>query len=303
MDLREIQRLHAQFASDSMTIDLPRQIAALPAPTMFENYAKSATLRSGILSGIAKSAPILRSCAKPVLVALVVALAGIGAAKLFRAIGASSVPHTSAEKTVQTTSDTASQPVAASDAGLRTIDASPARPVAVAPMLSANDVGGTSNIGLTAEQFRNSLGTTTTSTSGNAGVAKPAPPVSSEAKLAAVSPIRQSHREPETAHSVAASRVASAQPESRAASAASQPVSQASTATAATTATTAPAALAAAVERSASASGATTRSHGYRHHAARLREEQSTESETPSSASNKKPAPTTRAGSNEVQMF
>ncbi len=32
MDIQEIQRLHAQFAPDSMVIDLPRQLAALPAP-------------------------------------------------------------------------------------------------------------------------------------------------------------------------------------------------------------------------------------------------------------------------------
>ena len=61
MDLREIQRLHAQFAPDSMTIDLPRQIAALPAPAAFESGSKSSTLTSRIT----RTGPVLRSSPSP----------------------------------------------------------------------------------------------------------------------------------------------------------------------------------------------------------------------------------------------
>lgn len=299
MDLREIQRLHAQFAPDSMTIDLPRQIAALPAPAVFKSDSKSSTLTSRM----SKSVPVLRRCAKPLLIALVVAMAGVGAARIWHAVGAGSMPQKSSmDKAVLAKSENATAPDTASEPAFRPIDASPARPVAVAPMLSASDLGNAPTVGLTADQFRNSLGPTSTTNTGNAGVAKATPTVSSETKLAAVSRIRQSHREPEAARAVAAPQPQVVQAESKPVVPVVLPAAaQAPASTSSASAAVAPA-TAQAAER-ATSSPLAARAHTYRHHTVRPRDEQASDSDTAPATSNKKPAPASRAGSNEVQMF
>lgn len=292
MDLREIQKLHAQFPPDSMTIDLPRQIAALPAPAVFESDGKS----SNLTSRMTKTGPVLRSCSKPLLIALVVAMAGVGAARIWHAVGAGAVQQkSSVEKAGLEKSDKTTPSVVAGEPAVRPIDASPARPVAAAPMLSASDLGGAPTVGLTADQFRNSLGTNPTSSSGNSTVGKPASAASNEAQLAAVSPIRQSRRDSESAHAPAAPNAAAAQPESKP----TGPITAQSVAQPSPT-TTAPAAV---TDHGASSVAVPTRTHSYRHHVSRPRDEQSTEGDAQSAASNKKPAPANRAGANEVQMF
>ena len=302
MDLREIQRLHAQFAPDSMTIDLPRQIAALPAPAAFESDSKSSTLTSCIT----KTGPVLRSCAKPLLIAVVVAMAGVGAARIWHSVGAGTVSQRKdAAKTQKAQSDNAAQPpVAVSEPTVRPIDASPARPVA---LLSASDLGNAPTVGLTADQFRNSMSLASTGNFGNAGVAKATSPVSNETKLAAASPIRQSHREPDAARAVAAPQPQVVQGDSKPLATPvvhPTPPAQATTSAAPAAAARAAAPAAApAADRGASSPATTARTHSYRHHAARSRDEQASESDTAPNGSNKKPAPASRAGSNEVQMF
>src|SRR4051812_40071377 len=86
MDLRDIQRLHAQFAPDSMTIDLPRQIAALPAPADATAEAKSPAIKLRLPKGT----PVIRRSVIAVAIAAVVAMAGMGAASLYKSLHATS---------------------------------------------------------------------------------------------------------------------------------------------------------------------------------------------------------------------
>ena len=291
MDLREIQRLHAQFAPDSMTIDLPRQIAALPAPTDLASESTSTNLSARL----AKITPVIRRGVIAAAIAAFVGMAGMGAATLYRSIGVGAGPQKPVGKVVEKHNAQAVQSAATSEPDLRTIDAAPARPVAAAPILSASDFTGTASVGLTADQFRNSLSVRATGNPSNASDVKPAPAVSNEAQRAAVSPIRQLRRAPENSQAAAAPQAPAAQPESEAAAAGpAHSVSQPST-------TTMPAATA---DHRASSASATARTHGYRRPSARARDEQSpTENDVPAAASNKKPAPANRAGANEVQMF
>lgn len=284
MDLREIQRLHAQFAPDSMTIDLPRQIAALPAPADFSTEEASTKLRTRL----AKTTPVIRRCVIAAAIAAVVGMAGMGAATLYRSTGTGTDSHKAIELARKKQGAEAAQPAAQSEAAVRAIDAAPARPVAAAPMLSANNLAGATNVGLTADQFRNSLGTSG-GTSIDTNIVEAAPAASNEAQRAAVSPIRQTRRESETSQASAPQAV-SAQPGFR-------PLANAA---AQQTSTTAPSAAADAGASSASSTG---RTHNTPRHVARARDGQPAESDAPSAVSNKKPASANRAGANEVQMF
>ncbi|WP_250482443.1 hypothetical protein [Caballeronia sp. GACF5] len=283
MDLRDIQRLHAQFAPDSMTIDLPRQIAALPAPADLASQDKAPSIKMRL----PKAAPTARQTLVAVAIAAVIGMAGMGAASLYKSFGAPSA-HSSARsdsgagKLVGT-----EQPSAPST---RPIDAEPPHPVAVAPMLTAKDLA-PSGVGLTADQFRNSLGSNAPTV--GATPAKSAP-VSTEEQRAAASPIRQARRDADTTQQPGANS-----PAMKAAAPAAQNAAQQPT-TAATTAT--PAATTQATDGATTETSTPSHSHSYRHHAKRAREEQTTESDG-AAASNKKAAPATRGGSNEVQMF
>ena len=282
MDLRDIQRLHAQFAPDSMTIDLPRQIAALPAPADLASQDKAPSIKMRL----PKAAPTARQTLVAVAIAAVIGMAGMGAASLYKSFGAPSA-HSSARsdsgagKLVGT-----EQPSAPST---RPIDAEPPHPVAVAPMLTAKDLA-PSGVGLTADQFRNSLG----SNAPAVGTPAKSAPVSTEEQRAAASPIHQARRDADTTQQPGANS-----PAMKAAAPAAQNAAQQPT-TAATTAT--PAATTQATDGATTETSTPSHSHSYRHHAKRARDEQTTESDG-AAASNKKAAPATRGGSNEVQMF
>lgn len=283
MDLRDIQRLHAQFAPDSMTIDLPRQIAALPAPADLAAQDKAPSMKVRL----PKAAPTARQTLVAVAIAAVVGMAGMGAASLYKSFGAPSDhraarPDSGAGKLAGT-----EQPSAPST---RPIDAEPPHPVAVAPMLTAKDLA-PSGVGLTVDQFRNSLGSNAPAV--GATPAKSAP-VSTEAQRAAASPIHQARRDADAAQQPAANS-----PAMKAAAPAAQSVPKQPT-TSATTAT--PAATTQATESATTETPAPSHSHSYRHHTKRARDEQTTESDG-AAAPNKKAAPATRGGSNEVQMF
>ncbi|MDR5785113.1 MULTISPECIES: hypothetical protein [unclassified Caballeronia] len=278
MDLREIQRLHAQFAPDSMTIDLPRQIAALPAPADLTADAKTPTLKLRL----PKAVPVARRTVVTVAIAAVVAMAGMGAASLYKSVGAPSAPEL--KKTADFPRPNASERPAIEGPAVaeatRPIDAEPPHPVVLAPMLTGKDVATASPIGLTADQFKNSLGTTSgPAASGPAASAtanKAVPPVSNDEQRAAASPIHQTRRESEAASQAPTRPVASAPP----AQATAQPTAE---------------------EQSSQQHAAPTRAHSYRHRP-HSRDEQASDGDTGSAAS-KKSAPANRGGANEVQMF
>ena len=274
MDLREIQRLHAQFAPDSMTIDLPRQIAALPAPADLTADAKTPTLRLRL----PKAAPVARRSVVAVAIAAVVAMAGMGAASLYKSVGAPSA-HDEKKTAAQPKSNGSELPATeAVAAATRPIDAEPPHPVAVTPMLTGRDVAAASPIGLTADQFKNSLGTTSGPAASAASTAaiKAVPPVSNDVQRAAASPIHQARREAEVASQAPTQPVASVPP----AQAVTQP---------------------AADEQASQQHAAPARTHSYRHRS-HSRDEQVSDGDTGSAAS-KKSAPANRGGANEVQMF
>ncbi|GJH30710.1 hypothetical protein [Caballeronia novacaledonica] len=272
MDLREIQRLHAQFAPDSMTIDLPRQIAALPAPADLTADAKTPTLRLRL----PKAVPVARRSVVAVAIAAVVAMAGMGAASLYKSVGALSA-HDVKKTAAQPQSNASERPATEGPAvapGTRPIDAEPPHPVALAPMLTGKDVAAASPIGLTADQFRTSLGTTSGPAASTAS--KAVAPVLNDVQHAAASPIHQAHREAEVATQAPTQPAASVTP----AQAAAQP---------------------AADEQASQQHAAPARTHSYRHRS-HSRDEQVSDGDTGSAAS-KKSAPANRGGANEVQMF
>jgi hypothetical protein len=189
MDLREIQRLHAQFAPDTVTIDLPRQIAALPGPA-----SERRNPSDGVGDRWLNAGPLFRRCTISIVAAAVLGSAGVGAAVLYRSLRTINAPGA-------VVSDVRGELLPArvassqkSPAKLREIVAAEPTPVSEAPVLSASDLSGTMPRGLTADQFRHNLGShaAPTQSSQSAG--------SSEEQLAMVSPIRRpSERVPQLA--------------------------------------------------------------------------------------------------------
>jgi hypothetical protein len=281
MDLRDIQRLHAQFAPDSMTIDLPRQVAALPAPADLTAEVKAAAIKLRL----PKSAPVVRRSVVAVAIAAVVAMAGVGAASLYKSLHATSARSASGQPTLEAQADAPKdekKESRLSHATLRPVDAEPPRPPTIAPMLTAKDLAPAAPMGLTADQFKRSMGTSSgPAVSAAAPATKPASALSNEDQRAAASPIRQSHRENEApAHAVI-------KPTARAPMASAAPGPSVAQATAQD-------------HTSPTSSAEPAKSHGRRH--SRSREEQIRDGDATSAAS-KKPASVSRAGANEVQMF
>ncbi|BCQ30344.1 hypothetical protein NK8_85350 (plasmid) [Caballeronia sp. NK8] len=271
MDLREIQRLHAQFTPDSMTIDLPRQIAALPAPANLTADTRTPTIKVRL----PKALPVARRSLVAVAIAAVVAMAGMGAASLYKSVGATSSHDV--KKTVAQTQSDQNEPAATEGlpvvAATRPIDAEPPHPVALPPTLKGKDVAPAASIGLTADQFKSSLGTTNEA---SAAATKATPAVSNDDQRAAASPIHQARRETEPASQAPTNPAASVTP--------AQPAAQPST-----------------EEHALQQNAAPTRAHSYRHRS-HSRDEQVNDGDT-ASAINKKSAFANRAGANEVQMF
>ncbi|SAL81047.1 hypothetical protein AWB67_05748 [Caballeronia terrestris] len=288
MDLRDIQRLHAQFAPDSMTIDLPRQIAALPAPAGVTAEAKAPAIKLRLPKG----ALVVRRSVIAVAIATVVAMAGMGAASLYKSFHATSARSANGQPAHEAKPDAArseKKESRASDAALRPIDAEPPQPVAMSPKLTAKDFGPTAPIGLTADQFKSSLDKTSgQAVSAVAPAAKPAAPLSNDEQRAAASPIRQLRRENEAP-----------------AQAPIKPTTTAVSTVPAPTVSVVPAqsvAQATAQDRASPTNAAEPiRSHRHRQ-SSRSREEQVSDGDAASAAS-KKPASASRAGANEVQMF
>ncbi|MDT8842609.1 hypothetical protein ParKJ_34805 [Paraburkholderia fungorum] len=293
MDMREIQRLHAQFAPDSMVIDLPRQIAALPAPGEFaKDPAPSARARW------MNAGPLARRSALAVAVAAIVGMAGMGAATVYKTWRAG---HPTAPVATQA-QKSADQTTPAIDDGTaplyKEINAAPARPVQAATALSASDFANAASLGLTADQFRSSMKTPTRS-----GTAAVSPPLTAEAERAAASPIHRagSNREQPTVApqpapaptpvASAASNAAVSVPTVTAAPKIAPVVTAAAQSATATTTAAAPAPTVPGAEPAKPA-------HPVRRHISRPRAEAPSEPDTPA-----KPAAPTRAGSTEVQMF
>ncbi|XUW93313.1 hypothetical protein OH764_34875 (plasmid) [Burkholderia sp. M6-3] len=186
MDIREIQRLHAQFAPDSMVIDLPRQIAALPGPGDVSEADPSRAMHAR-LAGVG---PRARQAAIALAVAAMVAMAGIGAASLYTNMSAHR-PAAAATPAVASTRGDAVIPGAGNPEvpAYREVDATPARPVNAAPTLSASDFASARSLGLTADQFRDSL--KAPARAAQAAAPATAPALTSEVQRAAASPIHR----------------------------------------------------------------------------------------------------------------
>ncbi|MFM0416907.1 hypothetical protein [Paraburkholderia aromaticivorans] len=291
MDMREIQRLHAQFAPDSMVIDLPRQIAALPAPGDFSMEPAPSARARWMNAG-----PLARRSVIAVAVAAIVGMAGMGAAAAYKTwrTGHLTAPvATQAQKSATQTApafDDEPAPL------YKEINAAQARPVQAAPALSASDFANAASVGLTADQFRSSMKTPPRS-----GTAAVSPPLTAEAERAAVSPIHRagSNREQPTA---APQPVPAPTPVAGAASNAPASISTVAAApktAPVTAAVTQPAtATAAAPAPTTPAAEPAKPAHPVRRHISRPRAEAPSESDTPA-----KPATPTHAGSTEVQMF
>ncbi|BDC45379.1 hypothetical protein [Paraburkholderia terrae] len=296
MDIREIQRLHAQFAPDSMVIDLPRQIAALPAPSAFSDGTRPPLTRQSperyARARWAKAGPLARGAVIAIAAALVVGMAGMGAASIYTGYRASHHDPVVAAQTQKPAGSTAPIVEARTAPAFADIDATPAHPVSAAPTLSASDFASAASLGLTADQFRNSL----KATPRTAGAAA-APALSAEAQQAATSPI---HRESTRRDSPAASAPATAAQPQQVAAPALAPTSgnperakvrPKPTATATVAAQTAPA-------NATPPADAEKPSRPAHRHISRPRAEPADNDTTP------KPAPANRTGSSaEVQMF
>ncbi|OUL91303.1 hypothetical protein [Paraburkholderia hospita] len=302
MDIREIQRLHAQFAPDSMVIDLPRQIAALPGPGDVSAPDSSRALHQRI-AGIA---PRARQATIALGIAAMVAMAGMGAASLYKSLEASHGTATTAPAATEVASrkgDALNAAPANQEApAYREVNATPPHPVSAAPALSASDFASARSLGLTADQFRDSL--KAPARSAQAATAGTAPALTSEAQLAAVSPI---HR----AWSSRGATAAAQQPASPSPAAPAQPVAvarpvvpvQSATQPAQAAATTAQAPATAAqtapaLQPAQQPAEAAKPARAARHHISRPRAEQSAESNTDA-----RPSAENRAGSAEVKMF
>jgi len=291
MDMREIQRLHAQFAPDSMVIDLPRQIAALPAPGEFSKEPAPSTRARWMNAG-----PLVRLSVMSVAVAAIVGMAGMGAASVYTTWRSG---HPTAPVVTQAKDSTNQATSAISGEATplyKEINAAPARPVQAAPGLSASDFANSASVGLTADEFRSSLKTPTRS-----GTAAVSAPLTADAERAAASPIHRasSNREQPTAAPQPAPAPAPV------ASAASNATVSAPAATVApkiapvTAAVTQPATATAAAPAPITSDAEPAKpAHPVRRHMSRPRAEAPTESDTPA-----KPATPTHAGSTEVQMF
>ncbi|BCG05552.1 hypothetical protein PPGU19_101200 (plasmid) [Paraburkholderia sp. PGU19] len=234
-----------------------------------------------------------------------VAMAGMGAASLYKNLAAR---HGSATTAPTTTEDASRKGDALNAApanqeapAYREVNATPPHPVIAAPALSASDFASARSLGLTADQFRDSL--KAPARSAQAATAGAAPALTSEAQLAAVSPIHRagSSREATAAAQQPASPspAAPAQPVAVArpvvpAQSATQPAQGAATTAQApaTAAQTAPALQPAQPAQAAKPARAT------RHHISRPRTEQSAESNKDAS-----PSAENRAGSAEVKLF
>jgi hypothetical protein len=309
MDLRDIQRLHAQFAPDMTTIDLPRQIAALPAPANIGGHDIAPTMRRRW----AQTGPVVRLSVLSVAAAVVVAMAGMGAATIYRALSTSqrSTP-VSATAPATTQLPQPANKTGADAKQVREIDAAPAQPVMNAPGLTSSDLTGASMLGLTADQFRKSLKTSSTPT--QAATSAPAlPQMTAESERAAVSPIHRSTPRSSIAPTVAPMSVPSvtmnapAPVGSPSAAAAIKPadpvvvqqVPQQSVSVAPVTASEPTR-----VVSTTSAATTTKQTHPARHRISKPRVEQESVAEPSAPTRAVTPsAPESRRGSNEVQMF
>ncbi|CAE6860989.1 hypothetical protein R75461_07982 [Paraburkholderia nemoris] len=118
MDLREIQRLHAQYNAQPVVIDLASHAAAMPALPVPDDRSA----RPGLLAG-------MRRATKPALIALAVgalaAAGGISAAHIWHAL------HESAAKSPVIATSAASAPAstAIGEGGDMPVNAAPARPL------------------------------------------------------------------------------------------------------------------------------------------------------------------------------
>jgi len=310
MDLRDIQRLHAQFSTEPFTIDLPARIAALPAPEKLTRATPDADRRKW-----PSLKPAIRRSCVALAVAAVVAAAGVGSASLYKSwnagmpAAAEPVASTNASSGVHATAPAASKvPDAQPATVIREIDASPSQPVDMTPPMDAGSRGIPMSQGLTAEQFRQAVASRAPETTRTA-----APTVSNDEQRAIISPIRRPWAartaevkpvqpivvdDPDRAH---APQPSATQP-APVAPVTVNPVLSTSIATASLRPHTAPAPATGQPTAAPGDTPAATVKPARQptHHSIKPR---AAPSEPPTPAPDKSPSPPARAGSNEVQMF
>jgi hypothetical protein len=310
MDLRDIQRLHAQFSTEPFTIDLPARIAALPAPEKLARATPDADRRKW-----ASLKPAIQRSCIALAVAAVVAAAGVGSASLYKSwntgmpAAAAPVASTDASSDAHATAAAASKvPDAQPAAVVREIDASPSQPVAMTPPMDAGSRGTPMSQGLTAEQFRQAVASRAPEATRTA-----APTMSNDEQRAINSPIRRPTtartaevkpvqavvvEDPDRAHGP---QPPATQP-APAAPATVSPVVSTSIATASLPPHTAPApATNQPTAAPADKPAATVKpARQPTHHSIKPR---AAPSEPPTPAPEKSPSSPAHAGSNEVQMF
>jgi hypothetical protein len=278
-----------------MVIDLPRQIAALPAPGDF-SASPAPTVRTRWM----KAGPVARGTVISLAVAAVLGMAGMGAASLYTTLrgGHQAAPIAAPSQKLQSSATPAvtGEPTPSA----MEVNAAPAHPVRGAPALGASEFAPATSLGLTADQFRDSM-----KAPPRPGAAAAGPALNSDAERAAASPIHRAggNREQTTVApqpTPAPTPVAKAGSNTAATVAAQTAVAPKLAAVATTSAQPAPAPAAPAPFAAAATPAAepATPAHPVRRHISHPRIEQPAESDTPT-----KPTAATRAGSTEVQMF
>jgi len=309
MDLRDIQRLHAQFAPDMTTIDLPRQIAALPAPAHIGSHDVAPTMRRRW----SQAGPVVRLSVLSVAAAVVVGMAGMGAATIYKAL--SSSPRSTSVSATAPANTPVAQPAhkTSPDAKqVKEIDAAPAQPVMNAPGLTSSDLTSASMLGLTADQFQKSLKTSSTPAQAATSAAAPAQ-LTAESERAALSPIHRSTSRSSIAPTVAPTLIPSAtmnapspvvSPAPAAAAKPADPVVVQQVPQQAVSVVPVAASEPTPIVGTASVAIATKQTHPARHRISKPRVEQESVAEPTTATRAVTPsAPAARTGSNEVQMF
>jgi hypothetical protein len=310
MDLRDIQRLHAQFSTEPFTIDLPARIAALPAPEKMTRASPDTGRRKW-----SSLKPAFRHSGIALAAAALVAAAGVGSASLYKSWHADRLTPTAPAASVNASSGAdaaATTAPKATDArpaaAIREIDASPSQPVAMTPPMDAANRGAAMPQGLTTEQFRQAVASRAPEITRSA-----VPTLSSDEQRAINSPIRR----PTTARTAKVKPVQSAVAEDVDRSHAPQPV-------AAQSAPAAPLSVNPVAERSVVTASLpphaapapetvrpaanpvdapTAAAKPVRQPTHRSVKTRAAPSEPLAPAPEKSPSPPARAGSNEVQMF
>jgi hypothetical protein len=311
MDLREIQRLHAQFAPDTVTIDLTGQIAALPSPASERRDPSGSVGKRWSNAG-----PLVRRCTISIVAAAVLASAGVGAAVLYRSFQTNkpTSPLASVNDGRGHLPPTRLDASPKSPAKLREIDAAEPTQISAAPTLTATDLAGAMSLGLTSDQFNHNLashsapaqalqshGSTDEQLAMASPIRRPSERVAQPAAPNIAPTVAETAQQPTSAVSAAPVQAATVQPLTQqiavsTAAKAAPPTTPASTSDATPAVSAAPAITA---SSQISKTTRTAQHRSVKNHKAHPDQDAASSSDP----SKPTPSPAKASGSNEVQMF